>query len=459
VSKITIIGGGISGLTLAWWLHKAGRDVTVLEAGAEVGGTMKTVRDGEWLIEQGPNSTLATTPLFETLVNDLGISNEVLQAQSTSKKRYIVKNGRLHCLPMSPFSFFGTELWSAGAKFRLLKEPLIERAEKEETLAEFVTRRLGQEFLDYAINPFVAGVYAGDPATLSVRDAFPKLYALEKEYGSLIMGAIKKRRNGDGSVAKNKASMFSYREGMQTLPLALYRALSDQAQLNYEVKSISKNTNGQFTINGTQKGLDHEIVTDAVVMAVPSFVASKLVRSLSPEASDALDEIKYAPVAEVFLGYKSEVSALQPDGFGFLVPEKEKRSILGAIWSSSIFERRAPAGHHAFTVFIGGARQPQSVDESDDTLVSLALSDLKLLMNQQESPVYKRVIKWPKAIPQYRIGHGRIIERLLETENKLPGLFFTGNYRGGIAVGDCVIQSRKLADQILNANHGDTKKL
>ena len=181
--KVVVVGAGISGLTAAWWLHKAGVDVIVLEKNPFVGGTMRTIHEDGWLIETGPNSALETTPLFNEMFDGLGILNERLYADERSNKRYILRDGKLHALPMSPQAFLASSLWSIGGKLRLLKEPFVDRAEKEETIAEFVERRLGREFLDYAINPFVAGVYAGNPEELSVRAAFRKLYALEEKYG------------------------------------------------------------------------------------------------------------------------------------------------------------------------------------------------------------------------------------------------------------------------------------
>lgn len=448
---ITIIGAGISGLTLAWWLHKRGFEVTVLESDTTAGGTMKTERDGEWLIETGPNSALATTPLFESLAKDLGIENEVCKAKPSAKKRYILRDGQLHALPMSPFSFLGSDLWSFGAKCRLLKEPFIDRGDKDETLAEFVERRLGTEFLDYAINPFVAGVYAGDPARLSVRDAFPKLYALEKEYGSLIGGAIKKKKNSsNGTVAKNRAEMFSYRNGMQTLPLAVQRALGVRVKTGIRVQALSRSMNGsgQFTVTIEEKGRNVELKSDKVVLAVPAYSAAKCVEGIAPETAEILKNIPYAPAAEIFLGYPASAVRRPMDGFGFLIPEKEKRSILGAIWTSSIFDGRVPNGHVAFTVFAGGDRQPEMVELDESSLQAAAEKELKSIVGFDGPPVYVRIHKWKQAIPQYRIGHSRIIDKLIQTENTLPGLYFTGNYRGGIAVGDCLIQSHQLTGRI-----------
>jgi oxygen-dependent protoporphyrinogen oxidase len=223
---VVIIGAGITGLATAWWLHKAGIDVALLEHDPVVGGTMKTDHDGGWLIETGPNSALETTPLLKAISADVGIAHELIYANDVADKRYILRDGVLHPLPMTPGLFLTSRLWSIPGKFRLMKEPFIGRASKEETIAEFVTRRLGKEFLDYAINPFVAGVYAGNPEQLSVQAAFPKLYALEKKYGGLIIGQILgvRERKKRAEKAKDRSRLFSYRRGMQTLPEAIGKA-------------------------------------------------------------------------------------------------------------------------------------------------------------------------------------------------------------------------------------------
>ncbi|HTY59904.1 MAG TPA: protoporphyrinogen oxidase, partial [Bacteroidota bacterium] len=212
-----IVGGGISGLTAAYYLRRAGFQIVVLDPGDAPGGTMRTVRDGGWLVETGPTSALETTPLFGEMFEGLGITPERLYADPSSDRRYILRDSRLHPLPMTPLAFLRSSLWSPKGKLRLMKEPFVGRAEVEETIAQFVTRRLGVEFLDYAINPFVAGVYAGDPARLSVRAAFPKLYALEERYGGLVRGMVRGagERRKRAEKAKDRARMFSFRQGMQ----------------------------------------------------------------------------------------------------------------------------------------------------------------------------------------------------------------------------------------------------
>ncbi|MDL1893161.1 protoporphyrinogen oxidase [Sphingobacteriales bacterium CHB3] len=448
--NVVIIGAGISGLTAAYWLHKAGTDVTVLEKNNTAGGTMRTLREEGWLIETGPNSALETTPLFNEMFEGLGILSERLYAEERANTRYILRDGKLQALPMSPGAFLGTSLWSVRGKLRLLKEPFIGRAEKEETIAEFVERRLGREFLDYAINPFVAGVYAGNPEQLSVRAAFPKLYALEEKYGGLIKGMIKgaKERKQRAEKAKDRARMFSFLKGMETFPLAIATRLGDRLRFGCEVLSVSRDDGFKITLR--DNGREYTISTDAVVVATPASVASKVISQLAGHLSSSLDTIYYPPVAEVFLGFRHEQINRSLDGFGFLVPAKEQRSILGTIWSSVLFPGRAPEGHVALTTFVGGSRQPELCDRTDTEIVKMVTTELQLLMNVVGNPVFSKLIRWPKAIPQYNLGYGKIVEELERCEHNNPGLYFCSNFKGGIAVGDCVMSGKKVAEKIIS---------
>lgn len=450
-SQITIIGGGISGLTTAWWLKKKEFSVTLFEQDAYVGGTMKTIKKDSWLIETGPNSALETTPLFRTLFADLGIGDELVYANPAGKNRYILRSGKLHPLPMSPGKFLKSKLWSLPGKLRLLKEPFVGRALKEESIAEFVVRRLGREFLDYAINPFVAGIFAGSPEKLSVRAAFPKLYALEEKYGGLIRGQIRgaRERRKRGEVAKDRAQMFSFKNGMQTLPSALNRVLGETVRTTCSVEGIDYNKSKKsYSIQYSSNGAAHTHETNAVVFAVPASVASHFVNSLDASLSKDIQEIYYPPVTEVFVGYKKEQVEIPMDGFGFLIPEKEKRTILGAIWSSTLFEGRAPKGYVAITAFVGGSRQPENALVNDGELLSMVKNELSELMQISGEPVFTHMTRWEKAIPQYHLGHLEITERMSQFEQQHPGLFLSGNYRGGISVSDCIIQSEKISERV-----------
>ncbi len=452
VRRVVVIGAGISGLTAAWWLHKAGIDVTVLEKDAKVGGTMQTIRENGWLIETGPNSALETTPLFNEMFAGLGIIDERLYPDAKADRRYILRDGVLHALPMSPRAFLSSRLWTLGGKLRLLKEPFIGRADREETIAEFVERRLGREFLDYAINPFVAGVYAGNPEHLSVRSAFPKLYALEEKYGGLIKGMIKgaKERKQRAEKSKDRAKLFAFANGMQTFPDAIAKQLGDRVSLNCEVASLTRERgNGQFSIAFTKDKQELSLVAEVVILAVPSTAASKIIASLSASLSEKLNHIYYPPVAEVFLGFRDEQLSRPLDGFGYLIPAKEKRNILGTIWSSALFPHRAPNGHVALVSFVGGSRQPELAGLSESELVTLVANEVQSIMKVNGNPAFSKVVRWEKAIPQYNLGYNRTVEEMERCEAENPGLYFCSNFKGGIAVGDCVMNGKKVSEKAI----------
>ena len=443
--SVVVIGGGISGLTTAFWLSRSGADVTVLEAAPFVGGTMRTEETDGWLVENGPNSALETTPLFGQMFDALGIASERVYADASSNKRYVLRGGALHPIPMSPQAFLSTKLWTPGAKLRLLKEPFVGRGVGEESIADFVRRRLGHEFLDYAINPFVAGVYAGNPEQLSVRHAFPKLYALEEKYGGLIKGMIRgaRERRKRAETAKDRAKMFSFARGMQTFPDAIARSLGSRVRTSAPVTGISVDP-GQFVLT-TPSG---DIRAASVVLATPARSAAGLLESLDRDAARIIASIQYPPVAEVFLGFRTDQIARALDGFGFLIPAIEKRQILGTIWSSALFRDRAPEGHAALTTFVGGSRQPALASRSESELVELVVAELRSLMGVTGGPVFTRVARWERAIPQYTMGYQTVVNAIDALERGRPGLFVCSNYRGGIAVGDCVMSGERIAKRV-----------
>lgn len=461
-----IVGGGISGLTTAFWLKRSGIDVTVLEKELVPGGTMRSEHTDEWLVELGPNSALETTPLFQEIFDALGIAGEREYANDASNNRYILRSGTLHALPLSPSAFLKTRLWTLQGKLRLMKEPFVGRAEREESVAQFVERRLGREFLDYAINPFVAGVFAGNPEELSVRAAFPKLYALEEKYGGLIRGMIggARERRQRAEKAKDRARMFSFRMGMQAFPDALASYLGEALHFGTTVDGLTSSADPetgrpQYLLRYSHRGAAGELRADAVVLSVPAYVARNLIAPFSNEAQTVLERITYPPVAEVFLGYRAQDIGRPLDGFGYLIPAVERRRILGTIWSSAIFSGRAPQGFAAFTTFVGGSRQPEELGNSDEHLVAMVQRELAELLQVTGNPVFVRVMRWEKAIPQYTLGHLQkmaIIDRL---EADVPGLFVCSNYRGGIAVGDCVMSSRKIADRIIRLRNSEPSYL
>lgn len=451
-----IIGAGISGLATAYRLQKAGLRVLVLEKSKQVGGAIQTEETDGFLIDYGPNSTLDTSPKIRDFIMELDLQDRRVNANELAHNRYILRNGKLQVLPMSPPKFLASKLFSTKAKLRLFAEPFIKPApkNKEETIAEFVQRRLGREFLDYAINPFVAGVYAGDPERLSVRSAVAKIYALEKNYGSLIKGAIKgaKERKKRGDTDKTKAQLFSFRNGMSELVHEVFKVLDENVRTECEVKgiSLSEDTDGLIAVNCSRNGHTEMIGARSLIFTTPAYVTAELLRPFDARLTAMLKEIVYPPVAVVFLGFKNLVKCRPLDGFGFLVPKVENRNILGTIWSSTIFPNRAPEIGAALTTFVGGMRQPELVNYDDEKLLEMVLNDLRDIMVLESQPDLVKIRRWQKAIPQYELGHQERMEAAEKFEAEHPGMFISGNFRGGISMGDCIIQSELIANRVVD---------
>lgn len=448
---VAVIGGGISGLATAFGLMQRGASVEVLDKGARPGGVIGTVHRDGVLYETGPNSALDTTPLINELLDALGIRAERADASAVAATRFIVRDGKLVALPTSPGAFLTTPAFTLGAKLRLLREPFIVPAppDAEESIAAFVRRRLGTEFLDYAIDPFVSGVYAGDPERISVPAAFPRLHALEQKYGSLIKGQIRgaRERRRNAEKAKNAAGSFSFRDGMQTITEALARAVGRVAT-GVRVDRIARDADGAWTVTGTRDGEAVVRRARVMILAAPAYEAANLVRGLAPPAAEGLAAIEYAAVASVATAFRREEIAHSLAGFGFLVPKRERRQVLGTLFSSSMFEGRAPAGTVLLTSFVGGLRNPDLPAQSDAAIAQLVQIELASLVGARGAPLWTAITRWTHAIPQYNLGHRERLRHVEDAERALPGLFFCANYRGGVSVGDCIKSAHAAAEGI-----------
>ena len=446
-----VIGAGISGLTTAHRLARRARSVAVLDAGTEAGGVIGTRRRDGFLYETGPNSTLDTTPLINALLDELGIAKERMDASAVAATRYVVRGGKLIALPGSPGAFFSTRAFTLAAKLRLFGEPFIARtpAGVDESIAAFVRRRLGKEFLDYAIDPFVAGIYAGDPERISVAAAFPRLLALEQAHGSLIRGQIAgaRTRKKNTEVAKNVAGSFSFRGGMQTLTDALAKAvpLLEQGAI---VSRVAREADGTFTVAGTLAGTPTAWRARSVVVAAPAPAAAAMIEGMAPDAAKALAAIEYSPIAITANAYLRCDIAHTLAGFGFLVPKREHRFLLGCLFSSSMFDGRAPEGSVLLTTFAGGRRNADVATMPEADVAAAVRAELAERLGAGGAPLWQEVIRWKQAIPQYDIGHLDRVRRIEAAESALPGLRFCANYVGGVAVGDRIKAGQGVAEKI-----------
>jgi protoporphyrinogen/coproporphyrinogen III oxidase len=448
--SIAVIGAGITGLTAARKLHQAGFHVTLFEKNPRVGGAIITTQKDGWLIEGGPNS-LQQTPEVAALVHDLGLESQRAVANSSAKKRFIVRRGKLIPVPLSPPGLLTSPLFSIRARARVFAELLTRpRVRTTDTsLASLVSAHFGQEILDYGLNPFVAGVYAGDPEKLSARYAFPRLWQLERTHGSLLRGfraeARERKARGDST---GVSPIISFTDGLQTLTDALAAELpAGSVRTDTAITNIIPGR--PWKIISTRDGAVATTEFEAVALALPASGLAQLVfGTLGERPLASLDHQPHPPVSSLFLGFKRDQISHALDGFGALVPAREQRTLLGVLFSSTLFPGRAPDGHVALTVFAGGTRQPETARLSTAALRERVLPDLREILEITGDPVFTHHTFWPKAIPQYVVGHERFMEPLSRCEVQNPGLFIGGNTRDGISLPDCIKSGNALARKI-----------
>ncbi len=462
--SVVVIGAGISGLVAAYELKRRGVPVTVFEAAPRAGGAIGTSLADGFLAEHGPNSFVSSAPV-EELLSRLGLQEDVVEANPGANKRYIVRDGRLVPFPMTPPALLTTSLLSLRAKLRVLLEPLVKHrpADRDESVASFVRRRLGPEVLDYAVNPFIAGIFAGDPERLSMAHAFPRVYELEREYGSLSRGLVQSRRDArrarkDATTSPSAlpaspdttagARLISFRDGLQVLTDTLADALGSSLKLATPVRLMHRGESRWIVETGPDGAVRARAV-DAIVLAAPAHaVAAMELPAAIRRHAIPIEQVEYPPVSSLTLGFERQDITHPLDAFGVLVPEVEQRSVLGILFSSTLFPERAPAGHVAITVFVGGSRQPDLARLQTDELVRLVRTDLRDLLGVRGEPVFAKHVYWSRGIPQYSVGYGRVKEAADDTEAANPGLYLTGNYRHGVSVGDCIASGQQVAERV-----------
>ncbi|AMW06610.1 hypothetical protein GEMMAAP_06345 [Gemmatimonas phototrophica] len=460
--SVAVVGAGITGLVAAYELRRRGVNVTLYEASGHTGGAIRTTHADGFLAEHGPNS-FVTSAAVDTLLQQLDLQDDVVEASPGANRRYVVRNGALMPFPLSPPSMLTTGLLSFKAKLRVLLEPLVRTRtqDSDESVASFVRRRLGHEVLDYAVDPFISGIFAGDPETLSMAHAFPRVAELERQYGSLSKGLMMTRKqlaNGESAATSHggpmtasppaRARLISFVDGMQTLTDTLEAAIAGTVRLGCPVRLVHRQE-ARWVVDAGQDGVAQSRLADAVVMATPAHVlaAMELPASMRKLATP-IERVEYPPVSTLTLGFNREDVAHALDGFGVLVPAVERRTLLGALFSSSLFPGRAPDECVTITCFVGGSRQAERAREDTDLLLERVLLDLRQLLGVRGEPVFAKHVYWSRAIPQYTVGYQSVKDAADLTEQQNPGLYLAGNFRNGVSVGDCVASGQQVAERV-----------
>ncbi len=453
-TDILIIGAGLTGLTTGYYLNKAGKNLMIIDKQGRAGGVIKTCQEDGFTYECGPNTGVLSDVAMEDLFAELEGDCELEPADThKANKRYVVKNGKLIPLPTGPIGGLLTPLFSWRDKFfGIPLEPFRKRGTNpDETLAELVKRRMGESMLDYAIDPFILGVYAGDPNQLVPKYALPKLYNLEQDYGSFIGGAIKKmiasKRKGERSPSRK---IFSFKGGLENMVKAMETRIgTEKFILGLEGIQVNQNPEGGFTVTAEQNDEPITIKTEKVVTACGSYTLPGLLSFIDDSTMCQITDCHYTKVIEVQLGFnKWEGRAL--DGFGGLCPFKENRDILGILFMSATQSGRAPEGGALLTVFIGGVRRQDLITLSDNEIKELLAREVGELMEMPEfKPDLIKIQRHEHAIPQYGAESAKRFKAVEKAEKQFPGLILGGNFTGGIGMSKRVVQGTEIAKRLI----------
>jgi len=435
---------------MGFYLKKAGVNFLIIDKSAKTGGVIQTISEKGFVYETGPNTGVVSSPEMAELFEDLAGKCELEIADPSAKRRLIWKNSQWHALPSGLWSAITTPLFTWGDKFRILGEPWRKKGtDPNESLADLVKRRMGNSYLDYAIDPFISGIYAGNPNELVTRYAMPKLWKLEQEYGSFIRGAIKKAKlPKDERDKKATKEVFSAKGGLGRLIEALTESIGSENIL-LSAETMVKPISGGFQLQITTPEQLISLETPHLITTCGGYVLPELLPFLNEEEIAPFNSLKYAAVTQVLLGF-DKWKGISLKAFGGLVPGKENKNILGVLFTSSFFEGRAPKGGALLSVFMGGTKRPDIAGMDNYQIESLINKDLPRMMSDRSlSPDMLRILRYPKAIPQYTESSGKRFEMIELLQQKYPGLILAGNIRDGIGMSDRVKQGRTIAEDLI----------
>ena len=451
-----IVGAGISGLSLAYYLRQAGLETKVVEQSLHAGGVIRSEKRDGFLIEHGPNSTLGKEAFLE-IVSGLRLQEELLAPAAAAKKRYLAlqeRNGR-QVIAAAPESFSAavkTPFLTTRGKLRVLLEPLIRKTDAaDESVYSFMVRRVGKELTEAVVAPVLGGIWAADIEALSTRSALPLIWSFEQGHGSIVRGGVQWLKARKGTKTP-RAKLATFRDGLEVLPRALAQHLGDGLLRGREVLRIEP---GESKIDvycrGGDDGGEFRLTARRVVLAAPASRSASLIKPFAPPLADALSSIPYAPIGLLHLAFPVEQVKHSLDGFGFLVPPRLNCALLGAIFSSSLFPERAPSGYHVLTCFCGGASRPELANVEDDEICArVAAETARFIGAQTPAEVLDRTY-WKAAIPNYPLGHFQLQLAAAEFTKTCPQIVFLGPWDRSIGVSDRCTEARKLAQEMVRS--------
>jgi oxygen-dependent protoporphyrinogen oxidase len=442
MKRVLVVGGGVSGTAAAWTMEGAARqrdlalEIQLVEREREFGGKALSISEDEWLFEAGPLGFMNNEPALDELVSGADLGGELLPSSPAAAHRFVYCNGKVREVSAQPWRFAASGILGLGALARLGLEPFVPRkkTDGDESVWAFAQRRLGTQFADRLIHPMVLGVFAGDAKALSLPSAFPLMAELERDHGSLIRAQIvraRQRRNGE--LPSERPTLCTFRDGMQTLPQALVKRGGFASQTNAAVTALWRRSDGRW---GAAIGGDSgEVTADAVILACEGWQAASLLKSVAPDVAVALNEVEYPPIYVVALGFSGEARRSIPPGFGVLIPRDAGYRALGVTGDSSMFANRSGDDCLLVRVLLGGTFDPTIAELSSGEVIELAARELRSLFRTDVRPVFARAKLWPKAIPQYSLGHGERVARVERSLVEHPGLFIAGNSLAGTSFG------------------------
>ncbi len=455
--RIVIVGGGISGLSLAYRLEQALPDaqVTLLERESRPGGKIWTEYEGGFTVETGPNGFLDSKPTTRQLCRDLGLEKELVGASEAARRnRFLFLHGKLRLLPSDPLAFLRSDVLSWRGKLSVLAERFRRGnpPSGDESIDAFARRRAGNEIADVLVDAFVTGIHAGDPKLLSVRAAFPRLAELEKTFGSVLKGFIRSARErrreaaARGESAERPGQLWSFKKGLRELVESLRDHLRSPVVTGVAARRVERGPTGGWRVLG--EGKDYW-EADAVVLACPAYQQAALLFDLDPELAEQIGAIPYNRVAVVALGYRRSDVSRSLEGFGYLTPRMSRHEVLGVQWCSSTYPGRAPEGMVLLRAMCGGWQRPELVGREDARLIQAVGAELRVSLGITAAPSFHRIIRWDRAIPQYHVGHLERVAAIEARTARYPGLFLAGNAYHGVAINDCTEQALLLVRRLV----------